>query len=145
METSLKAGDCRSFCPVANALDVLGDRWSLLVIRDLMFMKKHEFGEFMQGPERIATNILTDRLHCLQECGIIDCRPHPSHKKKKLYYLTPKGKALLPVLVELIIWGGTYRASPQMPKAQFSKISRNPKKFMQSVLRDLQAWESGNL
>ena len=144
MET-LKPSECRSCCPLANSLDILGDRWSLLVIRDMMFMNKHEFHEFMGGYERIATNILTDRLKCLLDCGIIAARLHPTHKRKKIYYLTQKGKDLLPALVELIIWGGMYRAAPDMPKAHFNKIKRNPKKFMQEVLKNLKAWEEKNL
>ena len=88
-----KESECRSICPVANALDVLGDRWSLLVIRDL-FMNKHEYHEFMSGPEGIATNILADRLKRLSCQGVIDCLPHPGHKTKKIYYLTSKGKDL---------------------------------------------------
>ena len=142
---TLNACDCRSICPIANALDILGDRWSLLVIRDMMFMNKHEFGEFMQGPEKIATNILTDRLKCLQKCGIIDSRPHPEHKKKKIYYLTPKGKDLLPVLIELVLWGGTYRASPDMPKAYFNKVKKNPNKVMRTILKDIKSWEEKHL
>ncbi len=141
----LKPSECRSCCPIANALDILGDRWSLLVIRDMMMFNKHEFGEFIKGPERIATNILTDRLNCLQDCRIIASRRHPTHKNKKIYYLTQKGKDLLPVLVELILWGGTYRAAPDMPKAHFNKIKRDPKKFMQTTLHELKTWEQKNL
>ncbi len=142
---TLKIKDCRSVCPVANALDFLGDRWSLLVIRDLLFLNKHEFGEFMGGPERIATNILADRLKTLQECGVIASRPHPSHKNKKLYYLTRMGKGLLPVLVELILWGAAYLQVPDMPRAKFEKVRKNPKKFMRATLDELTAWEEKNL
>ena len=144
MET-LKQNECRSCCPLANSLDVIGDRWSLLVIRDMMFANKHEFSEFMQGPEKIATNILTDRLKCLQEFGIIDYRRHPKHKNKKIYYLTQKGKDLLPAMVELILWGASYRAAPDMPKAHFNKVKREPKKFIRVTLQKLEAWEEKNL
>src|SRR3989338_3925487 len=104
----LKQSECRSVCPLANALDVVGDRWTLLVIRDLMFMNKHEYHEFANGPEGIATNILSDRLKRLLSTGLIDSRAHPKHRQKKLYYLTSKGKDILPLMVEMIIWGGTY-------------------------------------
>ena len=140
MET-LEESECRSACPVANALDVVGDRWTLLVIRDLMFMNKHEYHEFLNGPEGIATNILSDRLKRLVCTELIGSLPHPDHKSKKLYYLTKKGKDLLPLMVEMILWGGTYRASPDMPKERFNRIKRNPKKFMQDTLRTLDAWE----
>lgn len=142
---TLKKSECRSACPIANALDVLGDRWTLLVIRDLMFLNKHEYREFVSGPEGIATNILSDRLKRLARMGLIDSRPHPSHKTKKFYYLTQEGKDLLPLMVEMILWGGTYRASPDMPKARFDYVKRHPQKFMQETLRELEAWEAKHL
>ncbi|GEM_PF-105709 len=142
---TLKESECRSACPVANALDVVGDRWTLLVIRDLMFMNKHEYHEFVNGPEGIATNILSDRLKRLVCTGLIDSFAHPDHKSKKLYYLTPKGKDLLPLMVEMILWGGTYRASPDMPKAHFNKIKRNPEKFIRNTIQELQGWEKKHI
>ena len=142
---TLKKTECRSACPIANTLDVLGDRWTLLVIRDLMFMGKHEYHEFVSGPESIATNILSDRLKRLMRTGIINSQSHPSHKSKKLYYLTQKGKDLLPLMVEMILWGGTYRASPDMPRAHFNRIKRDPKSFMRNTLKELKIWEEKNL
>ncbi len=142
---TLKKSECRSVCPIANALDVLGDRWTLLVIRDLMFLNKHEYREFIGGPEGIATNILSDRLKRLVRTGLIDSGPHPSHKTKKFYYLTQEGKDLLPLMVEMILWGGTYRASPDMPKARFEYVKRHPQRFMQETLRALEAWEAKHL
>ncbi len=136
---------CRSVCPVANALDVLGDRWTLLVIRDLMLMNKHEFREFLGGPESVATNILSDRLKRLLCTGVIDQKSHPKHKNKKIYYLTQKGKDLMPVLLEMALWGGTYHASPKMSKAHFLKLKRDPKKFMRETLKQIKAWEEKNL
>lgn len=141
----LKASECRSCCPVSNALDVLGDRWTLLVIRDMLFMNKHEYREFLTAPEGIATNILSDRLKRLVCAGIIDLAKHPSHKNKKLYYLTQQGKDLMPILLELVRWGVTYRATRDMPKARFDRMQRNPKKFMQQILQQLAAWEKQNL
>jgi len=141
---ALKKTECRSACPIANTLDVIGDRWTLLVIRDLMFMGKHEYHEFINGPEGIATNILSNRLKRLVDMELADSLPHPSHKSKKLYYLTQKGKDLLPLMVEMILWGGTYRASPDMPRAKFNRVKRDPKKFMQYTLHELKKWEENN-
>ena len=129
---------------MANALEVLGDRWTLLVIRDL-FTGKHEFREFLNGPEKVATNILSDRLKRLMCQGIIAFAPHPGHKSMKRYYLTKKGKDLMPLMVELIRWGGTYQASPEMPRAVFEAIDRAPGKFMRDTLRQLAVWEKANL
>ena len=140
-----KKGECRSCCPLAGALDILGDRWSLLVIRDMMLMGKHEYGEFIGGQEGIATNILADRLKCLLGLGIIEYLPHPEHKSKKIYYLTQKGKDLLPLMVEMIVWGGTYNPAPDLPKERFAKIKKNPQKFIKDILKKLQDWEDENL
>ncbi len=140
-----KKSGCRSDCPVAGALDILGDRWTLLIIRDLLVMNKHEYHEFLSGPEGIATNILSDRLKRLRAKGIVEFCPHPGHKNKKYYYLTPPGKDLLPILVELIRWGGTYHASPDMPKDRFERIKKNPKKVMRDALHQLELWEKKHL
>ena len=142
---TLKKSECRSGCPLASALDLLGDRWTLLVIRDLILMGKHEYHEFVKGPEGIATNILSDRLKRLVQGGLVASCPHPRHKTKKLYYLTTAGKELLPVLMELILWSGTHRPPPTMPKARFDYVKRNPKKFMRQTLKDLEAWEAEQL
>ena len=140
-----KKTECRSACPIANTLDILGDRWTLLVIRDLMFMGKHEYHEFVKGPEGIATNILSNRLKRLVCTQLVDSRPHPSHKSKKLYYLTQKGKDLLPLTVEMILWGGTHRAAPDMPKARFNRVKRDPKGLIRKTLKELKVWEERNL
>jgi len=96
--------DARSTCALANGLDLVGDRWTLLIIRDLMFTNRNEFGHFVNSGEGISTNILTDRLERLQQCKIITKLPHPTHGKKNIYQLTDQGLALFPVLIELILW-----------------------------------------
>lgn len=141
----MKKGDCRSCCPLSSALDILGDRWTLLVIRDMMFMGKHEYGELAAGPEGIATNILADRLQNLLCLGIIKYLQHPKHKSKKIYYLTEKGKDLLPIIVEMILWGGTHNPAPDLPKEKFASVKKAPKKFARDILKNLGAWEEKNL
>lgn len=81
----------RSGCPISIALELLGDAWSLLVIRDLMFKGRHTFNEFLAGGEGIATNILADRLHRLDEAGIIEKHPDPADRRRSLYRLTRRG------------------------------------------------------
>ena len=76
----------RSGCPIASVLDLIGDRWTLLVIRDLMFSARHEFGQLLDAAEGIATNILSDRLKRLTQAKLVDSLPHPTHGAKKLYY-----------------------------------------------------------
>lgn len=100
----------RSDCPISTALDLFGDKWSLLIIRDLLFKGKNTYGDLLQGGENIATNILADRLAQLEVAGIITRAPHPDSKARVLYRLTPKGIDLAPVLVEIIAWSEKYHA-----------------------------------
>jgi len=94
----------RSTCPISTALDIFGDKWSLLIVRDLMFNQKKTYGEFLTSEEKIATNILADRLMLLESGGIISKEEHPESKAKVLYKLTAKGVDLIPVMVEIILW-----------------------------------------
>jgi len=94
----------RSPCPVAAALDVLGDRWTLLVLRDL-FWGKSRYSEFMASPEGIPTNILADRLVRLQACGLLSSTPYQDTPPRLAYKITRKGRELLPALLALAKWG----------------------------------------
>jgi DNA-binding HxlR family transcriptional regulator len=94
----------RSTCPIANALDLLGDRWTLLVIRDLLFVGKRRFGEFLSSPESIPTNILSDRLRRLEESGVVVKVPYQLRPARYEYQLTTKGMDLFPVLRTLVEW-----------------------------------------
>ena len=94
----------RSPCPVACTLDVLGDKWTLLVVRDL-FAGKTRFSDFSQSPEGIATNILTDRLKRLEEHGLVERQVSDGHAGRCDYALTAKGRTLLPVLKCVADWG----------------------------------------
>jgi DNA-binding HxlR family transcriptional regulator len=97
-------GPLRSGCPVACALDVVGDRWTLLVVRDLLRGKKR-FGEFAASPERIPTNILTERLKRLERAGLVEATPYSAHPPRFEYTLTPAGRELKPALSAIAAWG----------------------------------------
>jgi DNA-binding HxlR family transcriptional regulator len=98
--------DGRSGCPINLSIEVIGDRWSLLVIRDMMFGNRRHFGELLAGSdEGIASNILADRLRRLTEQGLVSRAPDPSHKQKVLYSLTEPAIELVPVIAELGAWG----------------------------------------
>lgn len=99
----------RSGCPVSLGLDIFGDRWTLLVIRDLMFSGKRHFREILSSSEGISSNILADRLKLLLEEGLVTKANDPSHQQKAIYSLTEKGIALLPVLMEISRWSYMYR------------------------------------
>lgn len=99
----------RSGCPVSLGLDVFGDRWTLLVVRDLMFGGKRHFREIQASDEGISSNILADRLKLLLDEGIVTKTGDPGHKQKVLYSLTEKGVALLPILMQISRWSYQYR------------------------------------
>ena len=94
----------RSLCGVSSALDIIGDKWSLLIIRDMLFDDKHTYGDFLNSEEKIATNILADRLLLLETTGIIIKVEHPESKVKSYYKITNKGLDLMPILFEMLIW-----------------------------------------
>jgi DNA-binding HxlR family transcriptional regulator len=99
----------RSGCPINLTLEVVGDRWSLLIIRDIIFGNRRHFRELLtRSEERISSNILADRLKTLMEQGILTRSDDPTHKQKGVYSLTEKGIELLPVLAQLAAWGRKY-------------------------------------
>lgn len=93
----------RSACPLACSLDVYGDKWSLLVIRDIIF-GKHKFGEFLRSSEGIPTNILTNRLKKLASLGLVERKPYQSRPARYSYHLTETGEALRPVILAMAGW-----------------------------------------
>lgn len=98
----------RSGCPISIALELLGDAWSLLIVRDLMFKERRTFNDFLTGGEGIASNILADRLRKLEDANIIEKRRDPQDARRFIYRLTSKGIGLAPVLVELVIWSARH-------------------------------------
>lgn len=99
----------KSGCPINRSLELLGDRWTLLIVRDLIFASKKHFREFLLSDEGISSRTLAERLQTLQEEGIITRSGDPSHKLKAIYRLTEAGIDLLPVLATLGAWGSRYR------------------------------------
>jgi DNA-binding HxlR family transcriptional regulator len=95
----------RSYCPINLSLEIFGDSWTLLVLRDLMFGGKRHFRELLQSDEGISSNILADRLKMLVEQGLLTRRDDPEHKQKAIYSLTEKAIALLPIIVQIGAWG----------------------------------------
>jgi DNA-binding HxlR family transcriptional regulator len=95
----------RSDCPITCTLDLIGDKWTLVVLRDLLFLNKSKFEEFLASPERISTSVLTDRLHKLEKAGLIEKSPYSTHRLRMSYSPTERGKTLTPVLHEIVKWG----------------------------------------
>jgi DNA-binding HxlR family transcriptional regulator len=102
-------GEHRSGCPINLTLEILGDKWSLLIIRDMIFGNRRHFRELLtRSEEGIASNILADRLKTLVEQGIVTKADDPSHKQKAIYSLTEQGIELLPILAQMAGWGRKY-------------------------------------
>lgn len=114
----------RSNCPISFALDVFGDRWTLLVIRDLLFKGKRHYQDFCESEEGIATNVLADRLKRLEATGLITRDVAARNAGGVTYHLTTKGRDLAPMLVEMILWSATH--DPHTAAApEFVKTARN--------------------
>jgi len=117
------SADLRSSCPIAGSLDLLGDRWSLLVVRDL-FSGSTRYGEFAASPEGIPTNILADRLVRLEENGLISSEPYQKNPTRYAYALTAKGRTLKPLLAFLGQWGARNIPGTKIP-AELSATLRD--------------------
>lgn len=114
----------RSGCPVSISLEIIGDRWSLLIIRDLMVRGFRTFRDFEGSGERIATNVLADRLRRLRRAGIVETEADASDHRKVNYRLTEKGIDLAPVLFDLLVWGASHEKT-SAPRDVISEMSRN--------------------
>jgi len=99
----------RSLCPINQAVEIFGDKWTLLIIRDILFEGKNTYREFLQSKEGIASNILADRLSMMEAEGILVKKSDPGHKQKIIYTLTEKGIDILPVIVEMGMWSAKYK------------------------------------
>jgi DNA-binding HxlR family transcriptional regulator len=129
----------RSDCPINFALELFGDKWTFLIVRDLMFKGKHYYGEFLQSEERIATNILADRLALLEESGIVSKTTDVNHRSKQVYKLTQKGIDLLPVLVEMIIWSTKYDKHTASDLKFVSRAKKDREGLLKEIVVKLKA------
>ena len=128
----------RSDCPISRSLDIWGDKWSLLIIRNIMFRDMHTYGEFLNASENIATNILADRLISLEHTGLISKEGHSESKAKFLYSLTQKGIDLLPVMVEITLWGNKYFSTMPEAKDLVKRAKRDKAGLIHSLSAHLQ-------
>ena len=130
----------RSGCPVSISLESFGDRWSLLIVRDLMVRGFRTFKQFEESGEGIATNILADRLEKLEAAGIIVAERAAADGRRVNYRLTEKGIDLAPVLLELLIWGARHEQT-RVPCAFIESMAKNRVEFLQEVRR---RWRRGD-
>ena len=129
----------RSGCPIANALDLLGDRWTLLIVRDLVFERRREFGEFLAAGEGIATNILTERLERLGCAGLVARFDHPTDGKKYVYRITERGLDLIPLLIEMVLWSAKHLPATKAPAARLEPLKTNRAAVIRELRRSLLA------
>src|SRR5665213_2290494 len=126
----------RSGCPLNASVEMVGDRWSLLIVRDMMLGGASTYADFLNGHERIATNILADRLRKLMKDGIIRAVPVPADGRKRLYRLTEKGVDLAPVLTEMVLWAARHETTGN---GALLRQMRDKKKFLAGIRERWQA------
>src|SRR3954452_14570616 len=127
----------RSSCPINISLEIFGDRWSLLIIRDLILRSYRTYKEFLSSEEGIATNILAERLQRLEKNGIITTSRDAEDRRKIVYRLTEKGIDLAPILVELVLWSAQHEETGA-PPAAIRKMRAKREQFLAGIRRN---WE----
>ncbi|MBI3664124.1 MAG: helix-turn-helix transcriptional regulator [Acidobacteria bacterium] len=121
----------RSGCPLNASVEMLGDRWSLLILRDMMLRGFRTYKEFLKSHEGIATNILADRLRKLEAHGIITTKRDPADGRKLIYLLTAKGIDLAPVLTEMVLWAARHEETGN--QALVRQIQNDKEQFLAAV------------
>lgn len=140
----------RCDCPITSAIDVLGDKWMLIIIKQMLIEEMETFKDFTESDEAISTNILSLKLKCLEHYDLIERKNHPTNKKTKLYHLTEKGLSLTPAIVELAIWSDQnlreynpiMRKSPELELMKTNKaafIETLMQKYRERVNRTMRA------
>jgi DNA-binding HxlR family transcriptional regulator len=129
----------RSACAISMALDAIGDKWSLLILRDLMFTNKRSYGELQSSDEKIATNILAARLISLENNGLIRKTADPENGRRSLYYLTEKGIDLLPVIIELRQWVEKHNPIAEGCADALKLTDKNRKEILMAYKKKLKA------
>ncbi|RYY66344.1 MAG: transcriptional regulator [Chitinophagaceae bacterium] len=140
MKKDLENQGERSACAISKALEIIGDRWSLLILRDLMFTQKRSYSELQSCEEKIATNILATRLSMLESNGIVVKSVDPANKRRVLYHLTLKGIDLLPVILELKEWMKKYNPEitdcPTQPSYEGASRKEVLKEFRKKLKKE---------
>jgi len=127
----------RSHCPINFAQEIFGDKWSLLIIRDLMFKGKKYYSEFLSSDEKISTNILANRLGKLETDGLITKAIDKENNSKKIYALTQKGTDLLPMLLEMIAWSAKYDDETGTPAEFIQKFKEDKESLIRELIAGL--------
>lgn len=143
----MKEVEKRSECPISRALDVFGDKWTLLIIRDIVFKEFRFYNEFLETGEGIATNVLSNRLKKLERNGFLESKKYELQRTKKIYRLTNLGIDLIPVLVELLVWGLKYDDTLVLPEDRaraFERIGDNKEGFIEELTESVRSFDAEN-
>ena len=127
----------RSDCPISSGLELFGDKWTLLIVRDLLYYKEQTFKDFTSKEEKISTARLSDRLKKMECLELITKERHATNKKVFIYKLTPKGKDLAPIIVEIILWGEEYLENhiSEASKEFAKKVKEDKGKILRELLK----------
>lgn len=123
----------RSLCPIAFALDFFGDKWSLLILRDLLFKQRKYYQEFLEAGEGISTNILANRLESLETEGFITKEKDPENKRRVIYSPTQKAKDLVPMLGEMMVWSSKHDPKTGIPPKMRKVIKKDKNAFIETL------------
>src|SRR5690349_14238085 len=129
----------RSDCPISFSLDIFGDKWSLLIIRDMVYFGKKTYGEFLDSDEGIATNILASRLAQLGDHGILVKKPYEGDKRKDVYALTEKGLDLIPILLEMATWGAHHDSQTGAPPQWIAMVNADKENITRLIRETVKA------
>lgn len=127
----------RSKCPLVKSLDIFGDRWTLVILRDIIFSKKTQYRQFLRSPEKIATNILANRLSRLVEHGILVKQENLDDKKVSDFYLTTKGMELIPIVVDIFTWGLHNIPSSSAPPQAIEQMESDRERYISQLKKEL--------
>ena len=132
----------RSSCIIASALDLIGDKWSLLIIRDMLMHKKKTFKEFAASEEKVATNLLSSRLKLLETINVISKRKLTHNKKENIYLLTEKGMDFAPLIMEVVLWSDKYVREYNLGMNKFKTDKLDKTSFIRNVQEEYREFSS---
>ncbi|MGH7451422.1 MAG: winged helix-turn-helix transcriptional regulator [bacterium] len=127
----------KSHCPINFALEIFGDKWTLLIIRDILFLGKKHYGDFIGSEEGISTNILADRLNLLEREGFVQKHDDEEHGSKYVYKPTQKAIDLMPMLLEMILWSGKHDPNTAAPKEFIARLKKDKKGVINDFLASI--------
>ena len=140
----VKKHEKRSTCPISRGLDLFGDKWTLLIIRDIAFRGFRFYNEFLESGEGIATNVLSDRLKTLESHGFLESKKYEKLKTKKVYLLTETGIGLIPIVLEMLRWGIQFDPTLEIAPGMVERIENDREKLLEEIVSSLRNFDNLN-